>query len=170
MLPELARHFHGVDTGRLPPCALVAGAMDRAVMGTAQRDGEFVAGPSAERPRLGVPKMMRVRWLAAAYEAGLSSDKAQVFAVTIAPWRGDHEDTLVDTSGLVTSNPGSLRRILRRHLCHRGALSRGNVACNGRWKAGQFLLERVLEEFGIARNEAVFGGERASRPRDSRIG
>jgi len=42
---------------------LVAGAMDCAVMGAAQRYSEFVARLAAERPRLHVAKMMSVRWL-----------------------------------------------------------------------------------------------------------
>ena len=64
VLPEFARSF--VNTGGLPPCALIAGAMDCAVMGAAQRYNEFVARLAAERPRLQVAKMMRVRRLAAA--------------------------------------------------------------------------------------------------------
>jgi hypothetical protein len=63
VLPELARGFERVDTGGLPPCALVAGAMDCAVMGAAQRYSEFVARLAAERPRLHMAKMMSVRWL-----------------------------------------------------------------------------------------------------------
>src|SRR5215469_8567738 len=98
VLPEFARGFERVDTGGPPPCALVAGAMDCAVMGAAQRYSEFVARLAAERPRLHVPKMMRIRWLAAAHKARLSSDKAQVLAVAIAPRRGNREHTLVDAA------------------------------------------------------------------------
>jgi hypothetical protein len=76
MLPELARHFDGVDTGSLPPCSLVTGSMNGAVVRAAKRYSEFVAGPAAERPRLHVSKMMGVRWLAAADEACLLSDVA----------------------------------------------------------------------------------------------
>jgi hypothetical protein len=49
VLPEFACGFERVDTDGLPPCALVAGAMDCAVMGAAQRYSEFVARPAAER-------------------------------------------------------------------------------------------------------------------------
>src|SRR5262249_25970524 len=41
----------------------VADAMDCAVMGAAQRYSEFVARLAAERLRLHVAKMMRVRWV-----------------------------------------------------------------------------------------------------------
>jgi len=56
VLPELARGLERVDTGGLPPCALVAGAMDCAVMGAAERYSEFVARLAAERPRLHVAR------------------------------------------------------------------------------------------------------------------
>jgi hypothetical protein len=55
--PELTGDLDGVDAGRLPPRLLVAGAMDRAVMRAAERDGEFIAHFAAERPRLHVAKM-----------------------------------------------------------------------------------------------------------------
>jgi hypothetical protein len=58
VLPESARGFERVDTGGLPPCTLVAGAMDCALMGAAQRDSEFVARLVAERPRLHVAKII----------------------------------------------------------------------------------------------------------------
>src|SRR5262245_34528556 len=112
MLPELARHFDGVDTGSLPPCSLVTGSMNGAVVRAAKRYSEFVARLAAERPRLGVPKVMRVRWLAAADEAGLLSDVAQMLAVSVPTRCSNRQDALVDASGLITSNPGSLRLIL----------------------------------------------------------
>ena len=65
--PESAGGFERVDTGGLPPCALVAGAMDCAVMGAAQRYSEFVARLAAERLWLHVAKMMRVRWVTLPY-------------------------------------------------------------------------------------------------------
>src|SRR5260221_12802709 len=58
--PKLACDLERVDAGGLPPCALVAGTMDRAVMHSAQRDSEFVARFAAERAWLHVPKMMGV--------------------------------------------------------------------------------------------------------------
>ena len=66
MLPELARDLERIHARSLPPCPLVAGAMDGAVMGAAKGHGEFVAGFAAERPWLRMPQMVRVRWLAAA--------------------------------------------------------------------------------------------------------
>jgi hypothetical protein len=57
--PQVAGGLDRVDAGRLPPGLLVAGAMDGAVMGAAEGDGEFVAHFAAERTRLQVAKMMR---------------------------------------------------------------------------------------------------------------
>src|SRR5262245_39433321 len=99
--PELAGDLNGVDAGRLPPRLLVAGAMDRAVMRAAERDGEFVAGFAAERPRLQVAKMMRIGLFAAADETRLLGDITKVLPVTIAPRCRKDEHTLVDAVGLI---------------------------------------------------------------------
>jgi hypothetical protein len=114
VLPELARDLDRVDTGGLPPCALVAGTMDRAVMGAAERDRKFVAGLAAERLRLHVPKMMGVRGLAAADEACLLSDIAQMLPVTVSPRCSNREHALVDAAGPITSGTGRLRLLLQR--------------------------------------------------------
>jgi hypothetical protein len=105
--PKFASDLDRVDAGLLPPCSLVARAMNCAVMDSAERHREFIASLAAERPWLCVSKVMRVRWLAAANEAGLSGDKAQVLPVAIAPRRGNREHTLVDAAGLVISRAGS---------------------------------------------------------------
>src|SRR2546422_4426591 len=94
--PELPGDLDWVNAGRLPPGLLVAGAMDRAVMRAAERDGEFVARFAAERPRLQVAKMMRIGLFAAANEAGLLGNIAKVLAVAIAPRCGNGERALVD--------------------------------------------------------------------------
>src|ERR1700730_17372559 len=131
LLPKPAGKLHGIDAGSLPPGAFVACAMRGPVMHAAERDREFIARFAAQGAWLQISEMMGIRWLTAAHKERLSSDKAQVLAVTIAPRRGNREHTLVDASGLVTSNPGRLRRILRRHLCGCGTLTRGNIVCNG---------------------------------------
>ena len=90
--PELTGDLHGVDAGRLPPRLLGAGAMDRAVMRTAERDREFVARFAAERPRLQAAKMMWIGFFAAANETRLLGDITKVLPVAVAPrgrqWRG----------------------------------------------------------------------------------
>jgi hypothetical protein len=69
--PELTGDFDGVDPRRRPPGLLIAGAMDRAMMRAAERNGELIAHFAAERPRLEVAEMMRIGLFAAADEARL---------------------------------------------------------------------------------------------------
>ena len=97
VLPQFTGDLVWIDAGRPPPRSFVAGAMDRAVMDTAEGHGEFIAGPAAERARLRVAKMMRVGWPATADEARLLGDIAKVLPVAITPWRSNGEDALVDT-------------------------------------------------------------------------
>ena len=99
--PQLTGDLHGIDAGRLPPGLLVAGAMDRAVMRAAERDGEFIAHFAAERPRLQVAKMMRIGLFAAADEARLLGNIAKVLPITIAPRCRNDEQALVDAAGLI---------------------------------------------------------------------
>jgi len=118
-----------IDAGRPPPGSFVAGAMDRAVMDTAEGHGEFIAGSTAERARLQVAKMMRVGWPATADEARLLGDIAKVLAVAITPWGGNGEDAFVDPDGLVrlgTCGPARPLKICIRRCCSiifRGACS-----------------------------------------------
>ena len=99
--PELTGDFDGVDPGRRPPGPLVAGAMNRAMMRAAERDGEFIAGLAAERPRLQEAEMMRIGLFAAADETRLLGDIAKVRFVAIAAGSGNRERTFVDAGWLV---------------------------------------------------------------------
>ena len=65
-------------------------------MNSTERDRELVTGLATKGPRLHVPKMMRVRRFAAAYEAGLLGDIAKVFSIAIATRRCNGEDPFVD--------------------------------------------------------------------------
>ena len=99
--PELTGDLDGVDPGRRPPGPLVAGTMDRAMMRAAERDGEFIAGLAAERPRLQVAEMMRIGLFAATDETRLAGNIAKVLAISIAPRCRNHEHALVDALGLI---------------------------------------------------------------------
>ena len=123
--PELTGDFDGVDPGRRPPGLLVAGAMDRAMMRAAERDGEFIAGLAAERPRLQVAEMMRIGLFAAADETRLLGNIAKVLAVSIAPRCRNHEHALVDALVEVVVS-------LRTHLMDANTLntsSWGSIVC-----------------------------------------
>ena len=108
--PQLTGDFDRVYPGRRPPGLLIAGAMDRAVMRAAERDGEFIAGFAAERPRLQVAKMMRIGLFAAADEACLLGNVAKMLAVSIAPRCRNGEHALVDAAGLIRIGASAFRR------------------------------------------------------------
>ena len=63
VFPQLAGDLDWIDAGCVPPPALVADAMNRTMMDSAERGGEFIAGLAAERARLKVAQVMRVGWL-----------------------------------------------------------------------------------------------------------
>jgi hypothetical protein len=113
VFPQPSGDLDWIDAGRLPPGSLVAGAMDRAMMDTAEGHGEFVAGLAAERARLQVAKVMRVGWLATADEAWLLGDGAKVLPVAITPWSGNGEHALVDAVGSIKVSACGRGRLLR---------------------------------------------------------
>ena len=94
--PKLARNLERVDVGLLPPGFLVTRPMNRAVMGPAKRDGEFIARLAAKRPRLDKSDVMRLRGFAAAQYARLFGHEPQVFLIAEAIRRADGEHALVD--------------------------------------------------------------------------
>ena len=96
--PEVAGDPNGIDAGRLPPGLLVASAMDRAVMRAAERDGEFVARFTAERPWLQVAKMMRIGLFAPADETRLLGDITKVLRITITPQFRSNDHALFDAA------------------------------------------------------------------------
>ena len=99
--PELTGDLDGVDAGRPPPSLLVAGAMNRAVVRTTERDRELIAHFAAERPRLQVAEMMRVGLLAATHQTRLLANIAKMIPVAIAPRCSNGEQAFVDAVGLI---------------------------------------------------------------------
>jgi len=88
--PQLTGNCDRIDAGVLPPGGFVAHAMHQPVMDAAERDHEFVARFAAERSRLQIAQVMRIRWLAAADQARLLGDMAKV----IAAWSSDREHAM----------------------------------------------------------------------------
>ena len=125
--PELTGDFDGIDPDRRPPSLLVAGAMNRAVMRAAKRDGEFVACFAAERPRLQVAKMMRIGLFAAADETRLLGNIAKVLGVSIAPRCRNHEHALVDAVGLIEVAVSFCERLMGSNSCNMSSGS--SVVC-----------------------------------------
>src|SRR5262249_44461742 len=89
LFPEPAGDLNRINPGLLPPRALVAGAMRRAVMPATEWNGKFIADLAAERPGLGKSEMVGIRGLAAADEARLLHNIAKVLAAAIPPGRRD---------------------------------------------------------------------------------
>ena len=123
--PQVACRFEGLKAPSQPPFHFLAGAVQLAVMGPAQRYGEFVADLLSKSARLCETQVMRIAWLAAADEAGLLGDKAEMLAASaVSPragpgrfcrcGRGSRRAPLVDQFGW--------REVLIRHL--------------GSWRAG----------------------------------
>src|SRR5579862_992310 len=101
--------------------------VDLAVVSAAERDGELVADLAAKRAALGEAQMVGVAGLAAADQAGLPGDEADVIAVADAAGFGEGEGGLVDRRWpLRSSPPARLRRLDLRCGCCRGA---GLLAC-----------------------------------------
>ena len=103
----------GIDACFAPPSRFIAMAMQFAVMAAAERDGELVADLAAERPALGKAQMMGIAGLAAAEEARLLGDEADMLAIADAPRLGMGQHGFVD-------RPCPRRRRFRDALLRRG--------------------------------------------------
>src|SRR4051794_6871736 len=82
--PKIGCHGKRINGLIFPPRDLVAGLVQQPVMQRTQRHGVFVRDFPAHRPRLCEAQMMRLRPVAAADEAGLSSNEPQMRLVSNA--------------------------------------------------------------------------------------
>ena len=97
--PQGARRHDRINTRLVPPCRLVAGAMDFAMVATAQRDGELIADLAAERSTLRETQMMGVGWTSTTNQTRLLRDIPDVVAVADTAWLGESESAFVDCAG-----------------------------------------------------------------------
>ena len=116
LLPKPTSSFDGINSGCFPPRAFIGRAVRGAVMHATERDRELIARFAAQRAWLDVPEMMRIRWLAAADEARLLSDEAQMLAISIAARCGERQDALINSFALIAPGLGCLRLVLY-HYC-----------------------------------------------------
>src|SRR5262245_3478714 len=98
VFPKFAGDLDWIDASLRPPGFFVTGAMGRAVMRAAERDGKFITCFAAKRARLHKSDEMRVRGLAATQQAGLLHHKPKVVPVAIAARRGHREHALIDAN------------------------------------------------------------------------
>ena|SRR6478672_8484733 len=115
LLPKPTSSFDRINSGCFPPRAFVGRAVDGPVMQATERDREFIARFAAQRAWLDVPKMMRVRWLAAADEARLLSDEAQMLAISIPARCSERQGAFINSAGLIAPGIGSLRLVLQNY-------------------------------------------------------
>ena len=158
--PELSRSVERVNASRRPPLGFVAGAMQFAMMATAQRHGEFVADLEAKSAGLGEAQMVGVAGLPAADHAGLLGDKTKVNFVALSAWLGKGQHTLVDRF------PECFRRFFRpRGQSDRigGRWSRTEEA-SGSVNFSKFTLKGLLHQASVVSGEAVLGRQAALCP------
>ena len=79
--PERTGGGSRIDAGLLPPCRLIATAMDLAMMAAAERHCEFVAHLSAKRAVLGKAQMMGIGGRTAANQTWLFGNEPHVLAI-----------------------------------------------------------------------------------------
>ena len=94
--PKFSRSVERINASRRPPLGFVAGAVQFAMMATAQRHGEFIADLEAKSSGLGETQMVGVAGLPAADHAGLFGDKAKVNFVALSAWLGKGQHAFVD--------------------------------------------------------------------------
>ena len=159
LMPEFEGERNRINFVCLPPSRLVAPAVEFAVMGATEGNGEFVTDPAAEGARLGEAQMVRVRRRAPAHQAGLPRDE---FAVLLVAQAHDLAEG---------ANPFGSRRGARdlggaranaRISCPCGiARLRGSAHGVDRFTTGKGReprLEMRLDRLGIRRSERVLDG------------
>lgn len=80
----------------LPPGGFVAPAMHFAVVGAAQRHGEFIAHLAAKRTQLREAQMVRIRRMPPADQARLFDHVSDMLAVADAPWLRERQNAFID--------------------------------------------------------------------------
>jgi hypothetical protein len=73
--PQLASNLHWLAAQALPPLSFITRAVQFAMLASTERNGEFVDHLASERPGLGEPNVMWVRWSPITYQARLCRHK-----------------------------------------------------------------------------------------------
>jgi hypothetical protein len=97
--PKHPRRGDGINSPPLPPHDFVSGAMDVAVMGSAQRHRELVADLSPHRAGLGEPQMMGLSRASAAHQTRLRCNELEVRLIAMPTRLADRELALLDFVG-----------------------------------------------------------------------
>ena len=115
--PECASRRCRIDVLALPPCRLIAGTMQLAMMSPTQRDGELIADLLSHGAALRKAKMVWIRRLPPANETSLLSNQPEVLSITNPPWLRQCQGRLIDSSwfGVIGSYCARARH---RSCCH----------------------------------------------------
>ena len=89
------------------------------MMGTAERDREFIARFTTKRARLHELQVMGIGGLAGAQEAGLLGNVPEVLLVAVAARRAQREHALVDPTGLMPLGTAAHARGIRQQALRR---------------------------------------------------
>ena len=159
--PQVASRNGRIKSGFLPPSDLIAAAMYRAMVPSAQRHGELIADLSAECPTLRKAQVVGIAGLATANQTRLLGHMSDVIAVANPARLWQRQHTFVD----------HLRSLPVLRLRRRRALSsRGLLPCPlrliglGRRKADQSCLEALLHGLRVGCRQFVLFDERPMRP------
>ena len=105
--PECASRRCRIDVLTLPPCLLIAGTMQLAMMPPTHRYGELVADLLPHGATLRKAKMVRIRRPPPANETSLLSNRPEVLAVANPSWLRQCQGELIDS--LVRRDRAALR-------------------------------------------------------------
>ena len=94
--PKGARHANRVDARCGPPAGFVSGAVQLAMMSTAERHGELVADLEAETAGLREAQMVGIAGLPGTDQAWLFGDELKVVLIAVAAQLGKGQHALVD--------------------------------------------------------------------------
>ena len=94
--PEHPRRRDGINSPSLPPGDFVAETMVVPVMGSTERDAEFVADLASHRARLREPQMVGVGGASAADQARLRRHELEVRFVSMPARLADRKQALID--------------------------------------------------------------------------
>ena len=94
--PERARHANRVDARGGPPAGFVAGAVQLAMMSTAEWHGELVADLEAKTAGLREAQMVGIAGLPGTDQAWLFGDESKVVLIAVAAQLGKRQHALVD--------------------------------------------------------------------------
>jgi len=156
--PECSSGSSRIDTDLLPPCWLIAIAMQLAMMATAERHCEFVAHLSAKRAVLRKAQMMGVGGHATANQTWLFGNELDMLAIANSTRFGMTKFAFVDARGV-----GPSSRFARSGF--RALADDASI-----FELCEFPLECLFDPLGISCNQGVLVSEHAMRPSRGLLG